>query len=383
MQEIPGYARMVPLSEIEENDYNLNLPRYIEGGEPEDRQDLAGHLYGGIPQQDVDELETYWQTLPALREALFEPQRPGYVSLKLTPRQVRPFILKHPDFDAFRETARTPFEDWRAAWRPQLRALDDDTQPKRLIQEMSDDLLARYQHTPLLDPYELYQRLMDYWDETMQDDVYLVAANGWLEAAQPRALKKKDKSGVKETPDLTVGRVKYKMDLIPPELVARRFFPAEVAHLDELEAAADAAGAELDAFLEEHSGEEGLLADALTDTGRVTKKSLEAALKRVKGNPEAADEERAIRRALKLVAAKSKADKALRDARKALDQAVLERYDALTEEEVKALVVDDKWLASLEEAVREEMERVAQRLAARVGELAERYAEPGEKPDVF
>jgi len=247
---------------------------------------------------------------------------------------------------------------------------------KRLIQEMSDDLLARYQHTPLLDPYELYQRLMDYWDETMQDDVYLVAANGWLEAAQPRALKKNDKSGVKETPDLTAGRVKYKMDLIPPELVARRFFPAEVAHLDELEAAADAAGAELDAFLEEHGGEEGLLADALTDTGRVTKKSLETALKRVKGNPEAADEEQAIRRALKLVAAKSKADKALRDARKALDQAVLGRYDTLTEEEVKALVVDDKWLASLEQAVREEMERVAQRLAARVGELAERYAEP-------
>ena len=149
-----------------------------------------------------------------------------------------------------------------------------------------------------------------------------------------------------------------------------------MAQLDELEAAADAAEAELDAFLEEHGGEEGLLADALTDTGRVTKKSLETALKTVKGNPEAADEEQAIRRALKLVAAKSKADKALRDTRKALDQAVLARYDTLTEEEVKTLVVDDKWLASLEQAVREEMERVAQRLAARVGELAERYAEP-------
>ncbi len=376
MADISGYARMVPLSEIEANDYNLNLPRYIDSSEPEDRQDLAGHLYGGIPRRDVDALEDYWQTLPNLRQALFSPDRPGYVTLNLAPREVRPVILRHPDFDAFRQQARAPFAAWREAWRPRLWALKKGAHPKPLIRELADDLLARYADTPLLDPYDLYQRLMDYWDETMQDDAYLVAGNGWMDAAQPRALKKDDKSGAKETPDLTVGRIKYKMDLIPPQLVARRFFPAEVANLKAREAEAEAADAAFDAFVEEHAGEEGLLADAVTDTGKVTKKSLDARLKEIRGDADFADEEAAIRQALKLLAAKGAAAKALRDARKALDEAVLARYDTLTEEAIKGLVVDDKWLAALEEAVTEEIERTAQRLAARVSELAERYEEP-------
>ena len=377
MVDVPGHARMVPFSEIEANDYNLNLPRYIDSSEPEDMQDLAGHLYGGIPLRDVDALADYWQTLPSLRQALFRPAgRPGYVDLRLSPREVRPFILGHPDFDAFRQQARAPFDAWRAAWRPRLLALKQGDHPKRLIRELSEDLLARYAHAPLLDPYDLYQRLMDYWDETMQDDVYLVAGEGWVDAARPRPLEKKDKGGVKETPDLVVGKVKYKMDLLPPELVARRYFAQDVARVQELEAGADAAAAEFEAFVEEHAGEEGLLADAQTDAGKITKQSLKARLREIGGDPDFAEEADAVRRALAQLEAKSQANKALNDARKALDAAVLAQYDRLDEEAVKTLVVEDKWLAALEQAVAEEVERMAQGLAARVSELAERYETP-------
>ncbi len=383
MVEVPGYARMVPLSEIEANDYNLNLPRYIDSSEPEDRQDLAGHLYGGIPKRDVDALDAYWQTLPNLRQALFSPERPGYVILNLTPREVRPFILRHPDFDAFRQQARAPFDAWREAWRPRLWALTQGAHPKPLIQELSEDLLTRYADTPLLNPYDLYQRLMDYWDEIMQDDVYLIVGEGWRKAAQPRVLVKtevyeggKKKEKYTESPDLTVGKVKYKMDLIPPELVARRYFPEAVDNIAMLELEAESAASALEAFIEEESGEDGLLAEALDEKGKITQKSLKARLREIQGERGFEEETRAMQRALKLMEEKRRAEKTLREARKALDEAVLRQYAALTEGDIKTLVVDDKWLAALADAVTEEIERAAQRLAARVSELAERYEEP-------
>jgi len=77
--ELPGYARWVPLAEIERNDYNLNLPRYIDSQTREDRQDIAAHLQGGIPTEDVEALTDYWDVCPTLRDSLFVPNRPGYL----------------------------------------------------------------------------------------------------------------------------------------------------------------------------------------------------------------------------------------------------------------------------------------------------------------
>jgi len=377
LREVPGYSRMVPLSEIEANDYNLNLPRYIDSSDPEDRQDLAGHLFGGIPERDVEALGEYWAAMPRLKEALFEPgDRPGYVNVRVPPREVRSTILAHPDFEAFRAKARAPFEAWAEAQRPRLMAWKQDEHPKALIRQLSEDLLARYEGAPLLDPYDLYQRLMDYWDDTMQDDAYLVAADGWVEAAKPRPPMKNGASGVKETPDLVIGRMKYKMDLLPPDLVARRFYREEVERLAELQAQADAAAADLEAFVEDHSGEEGLLSEALSETGKLTKGRLKARLKEVQGVPDLAEEQAVLQQAQKLLEAKSAAGNALKEAQKALDEEVLARYGLLTEAQIKALVVDDKWLAALDAAVEEEIARVAQRLASRVQVLAERYAEP-------
>ena len=376
VREIPAYARMVPLAEIAANDYNLNIPRYIASGETQDRQDIAAHLHGGIPARDVDALSAFWLTLPNLRAALFAPLREGYLRVQLDPRQVRPAILDHPDFAAFRAAARAPFAAWRETYRPRLLALQEGDHPKPLIRELSADLLARYVDAPLLDPYDLYQRLMDYWNESMQDDLYLVTTAGWREAARPRPLTGGAHSGIKETPDLTVSRKKYKLDLLPPDLLAHRFFPDELAQLDELQAAAASAASALDAFVEENGGDEGLLSGALTEKGTLTKSGLVARRKEIAGQAGFAGEEAALRRALALMEAKNQAGRAMKAAHKRLDEAVLRKYAALSAEEIKTLAVDDKWLAALEAALEEEIARVARRLAGRVSELAGRYAEP-------
>jgi type I restriction enzyme M protein len=210
----------------------------------------------------------------------------------------------------------------------------------------------------------------------MQDDVYLIADDGWQEAARPRGIVEDKARNIKETPDLTIGRKKYKMDLLPPALVVARYFAKEQAAVEALQAKQEAAAQALEEFVEEHSGEEGLLAEATNDKGKVTKGGVKDRLKAIAGEAEGDEERDALERCLALIDAESDAAKAVKEAQAALDEKVLARYRKLTEAEIKTLVVEDKWLTSLRAAIDAEVQRVTQQLAGRVKELEERYARP-------
>ncbi len=227
--ELPRYSRMVPVAEIASptNDYNLNIPRYIDSSEPEDLHDLDAHLNGGIPDRDLDALDAYWTVFPSLRQALFVGNgRAGYSEARVGTQQVKNTILGHGEFKSYGKQVAAIFETWRKTHEPVLKGIETDADPKNVIHALSEDLLDRFADLPLLDPYDVYQRLMDYWDEVMQDDVYLIAADGWVEAAKPRGVIEDKEKKIKETPDLTIKRKKYKMDLIPPALIVARRFAA-------------------------------------------------------------------------------------------------------------------------------------------------------------
>jgi len=382
-RELPRYSRRVPLAEIaiEANDYNVNIPRYIDSSEPEDLHDLDAHLNGGIPDRDIDALADYWDVFPTLRAALFEQNdREGYSEARVETRALKTTILEHPEFEAYASRIAGVFQDWRKAHEPRLTGLNVDDLPKTIIHTLSEDLLALFADLPLLSRYDVYQRLMDYWAETMQDDVYLIAADGWVEAARPRRIVEDKQRKIKETPDLTIKRKKYKMDLVPPAVVVARFFAKEQAAIEALQSAAESAARELEEYVEEHAsagdGEEGLLAEATNDKGKVTKGGVKDRLKAIKDEPDSDEERDALTRCLELIEAESAACKAVNDAQAALDAKVLARYATLTVAEIKTLVVEDKWLASIRAAIEGEVERLTQRLAARVKELEERYAKP-------
>jgi type I restriction enzyme M protein len=183
--EIPRYSRTVSLSEISDakNDYNLNLPRYIDSTEPEDMQDIDGHLRGGIPERDIDALDRYWQVIPGVRAALFKKaDRAGYSQLKVAASEIKAAIFGHAEFTAYNESATKLFAKWKAASLPRLKGLSQNSKPKALIETLAEELLGTFEKARLLDPYDVYQHLMDYWAETMQDDVYLVVGDGWREA---------------------------------------------------------------------------------------------------------------------------------------------------------------------------------------------------------
>ncbi|WP_234911505.1 N-6 DNA methylase, partial [Vibrio anguillarum] len=275
--ELPRYSRMVPISEIAANDYNLNIPRYIDSSEPEDLHDLSAHLQGGIPNRDIDALERYWQVFPSIRATLFENAREGYSKALVKASEVKGTILNHAEFKTFATESLQHFHAWSEAIALGEIAIGD--QPKSLIFEISESLLHSYANVPLLSKYDIYQILMDYWAESMQDDVYVLVQDGWQAGKVLRELVVKKGEKLKETPNLVIGKAKYKAELIPPALIVACFFAEEQAQVDNLQSALDSANQALESFIEENSGEDGLLNDALNDKDKVTKATVTARLK--------------------------------------------------------------------------------------------------------
>jgi len=226
--------------------------------------------------------------------------------------------------------------------------------PKTLIDKISEDLLARFADVPLIDKYDVYQHLMSYWSGTMQDDVYMVVADGW---------KATDKG-------------KPNTDLIPAQLIINRYCKADAEAIEKLEATREAVASEIEELAEEHSSEDGLLEEAKTDKGKLTKVSVKARLVAFKHDWNANEEREVLNDYLKLIEKESVASKKVKDVQRTLDAKVASQYSRLSEDEVKTLVVDDKWLAALATDIQTELDRVSQTLTGRIKQLAERYSKP-------
>src|ERR1700690_3337257 len=366
--EVQKYSRMVPVEEIEKNDFNLNLPRYIDSQTAEDRQDIDGHLNGGIPISDIDALQDYWAVCPHLREALFKAFRPGYLTLAVEKSAIKPTIYEHHEFAAFITGMNTHFDVWRQKTAKKLRLLTVGAHPKEVIAALAEDLLAHYTGKSLIDAYDVSQHLMDYWGTTLQDDCYLIAADGWKAATYRVIETKKGKDG-KPGKEVDKG---WMCDLLPRTLVVGRYFAKEQAAIDELAAELESATAKIIELEEEHAHDEG----AFAEVDKINKATIAARLKEIKGDKEAQAEAAVLRAWLTVSEQAAALKKRLSDSEAALDAQAYAHYPTLTEAEIKTLVVDDKWLTALGSALHGEMDHVSQTLTERVRELAERYETP-------
>jgi type I restriction enzyme M protein len=368
--DVPRYARLVPLAEIADpkNDFNLNLPRYIDSSEPEDLHDITGHLRGGVPARDLDDpaspLAPYWQVLPGVRRDFFESAgHAGYVLLKLPLPDLKAAILGHAEFQAFNGKATQRFADWRAAATQRLQAFGAGGHPKALIEALAEEMLAAFADVPLIDAYDVYQHLMDYWAATMQDDAYLIAADGWV--AKTNRILETDKKG--KTKDRG-----WTCELIPKPLIVARYFAKEQAALDALQAELDAAVTSLTELEEEQGGDEGIFAGY----DSITAVAVKERIREIGTDRDGADELKLLKAWLDLGIRIAALKKQLREGEATLDTVAYEKYPALTQVEIQSLVIDDKWMATLAGTVQGELDRVSQTLTGRIRELAERYAMP-------
>lgn len=367
---IGGYSRKVDIHAIVANEYNLNIPRYIDSSEAEDLHDLSAHLKGGIPKRDIDALQNYWDILPNVRASLFEKDREGYGRCLVAANEVKKTILEHSEFKSFAVESLKPFTAWFE--RSAFKAIEKDQKPKDIMLRVSEDLLQSYADVKLLSKYDIYQIFMEYWDEVLQDDVSVITQDDWAGAKLIRNLTAEKDSKLKEVPDLVIGKIKYKAEVIPPHLIVAKYFATEQATLDAKQAELDIATQELESFIEEHTADEGLLLEALNDKDKVTLATVKARSKLAVD----IEEKQILKNAQKLFEAEVALKKKVKELQEALDLKVFTKYPTLTDDEVKDLVVQDKWFATLNSSIEAEIERVTQQLANRVKELNERYAEP-------
>jgi len=380
-EDDPKYARFVRNSEIEDkNAFNLNIPRYIDSCEPEDLQDIAAHLKGGIPVLDIDSLTSYWTAFEGLRDVLFAlHMRDGYVNLAVPKAEIWDKISSFPAFKAYEHKIHDAFSSWKEKNKPSLYEIKKESSPKAFIAELSDSILLEYGNISLIDKYDVYEALMNYWEETMQDDLYAISYDGY-ESARDVIKEMEIKKGVE------TGRMKsYEGRVIPKTLMISFFFCENQYEIDQLIVEKDGIVREYEELREEYDDDNGFWDDVATEKGTITKDSLKKRIKTIKNSPDDADELAVLERYLKLLEKETSLNAKIKKETAELDNMVYEKYPVLTMEEIKILVIEEKWIASISKKIKEIYSAISHRLSERITELAERYEStlPGLEQEVI
>ena len=429
----PKYARFVPNDEIEKkNGYNLNITRYIDSTEPEDIQDIYAHIHGGIPAVDIDGLSKYWEVFPSLKAELLTAISEKYYSLNVEHENIRQTIYKNAEFSEYGEKLDEAFAAWKAKEYPALSSLDEDVSARELIVSLAEDILTEFENLTLIDKYDVYQVLLAYWNEVMNDDVSLIISEpaGYANARATDNIEEEITQGKNKGEMKVTG---WEGRLIPKAIVIDTFFREEKNAIEEAENVVAETESQLSDLIES-ADEESALADvaengkvkakdveakieeltqhveteetieleilmnqlpmqkkrlqaylvghplcesALTEKGTVTKSSIMLRLfviRTVESVPESLqDDVNQLRQALDLCGKVSDYNKVVKDLNKALDEKCRARYDSLTDEEILDLLVNKKWFDSIFEGIADLYAAISHHLTNRIIELAERY----------
>jgi type I restriction enzyme M protein len=369
--DIEKFSRLVPVEEIKNpsNDYSLNLPRYVDVSEPQDIQNIDGHIRGGIPNSDIEELSKYWDLFKSLKPDLISTSnREGYSALSVDTKAISPLINNNKEVIQFKSDVHNRFEGWKKIASAKLLELDANTRPKAFISELSESLLNSFKAEPLIDAYAVYQGFMEYWEETLKDDVYMIVESGWVDSALLNKMIPKAKDRV----DVQLNKVKYHSETLPSNILVGIFFPKELAlvqmHQGDLSSTSEA----LESFFEEHGGDEGILKDYFT-RNKISKKDLSTAL-------EKSDLDNAEKILLKsyetLITQEERAKDSLVKTSDDLAEKLLAKYKSLDEKAIKEILVHSKWISAVSEVLTQELERVIITLSKRLSELSDRYLIP-------
>lgn len=380
MLEIPKYSRFVKMDEISQNEYNLYIPRYIDTQEKEDIQDIKAHLKGEIPNFNVEELCKYWNAFASVKDDLFSEYSVGYSRLIPEIENIKNVITESTDFIKYKSNYNNIFKSWVSENRNTLWNIPLNIKPKKFIADLGNTVLEKYKNDKLIDKYAVYQLLMEYWADIMQDDVYIISEIGYKIELQERHEKKNKK-------DI----VTYYNELVPANLVENRYFPDDVKHIQDTESELSEVQTEKEEFCEENCSDEGKL-NGLTVTYQKTVKGkkkqvtedlydgdtmyrgkVDKYISANKNNDNFKEEIDLLKKYLEIYAKESELNKEIKQIKEELYLKVIKKYTELTVDEVKTLVVDDKWFATLKNKFEEHLNDLTQSLSQRVKELSQRY----------
>lgn len=369
-EEVPYFSRMVSYEEIASQEYNLNITRYITPRESDVPHDLYAHLHGGIPEADLAMLERLWEVCPTLYDRLLQPATvEGYVEpTPLASEDIEKAITTDGSYKTQKALYRTAFGEWRLVLEEQMKEIKIGCMPKQIISQLSDSILGTFQaHHTLVDPYEVYDALMEYWEETMQDDLYLISRDGWRVSAEVPL-------GKNNTPRKTYSYDQLVCDLLPTTVVARVVFSHLLEKIEELERQIGEKEEEISELIAE---DEELFDRALNDKDQVVEKNVRALYKEgaKKGmeKEQTPEELEAWKRYVALADEKKKYNNALKATIKELTQELELLYPKLSEREIQDMVLHHKWLTEISNRLDSLMDSSLQSAITNLQELSDRY----------
>ncbi|WRD41635.1 type I restriction-modification system subunit M [Helicobacter pylori] len=348
LKEIPYYSKMVSLEEISANDYNLNIPRYIAAKQESEKDLFAlinSHKASYLPKNEIKAYAPYFKVFKELKNTLFKKSdKEGYYALKTECENIKDLITQSSEFQTFHASVLDAFD--RLELFTTFNDLEPGFNPKTLIESVCSKVLKEFEKIEILDKYGVYQLFKDYYNEVLQDDWFLLSFNGFISAKELRELTplkdKNKKANYLEEPDFVIQKTYYKSDLIPKNLIKQRFFEKETKELEELENALNEKEAHFEEFIEEHSNEEGLFYEL---------KINESVLKKELKNTTDSEDKEILKTALELLESKNKALKMKNKAYEELELKAFHQYKKLEINEIKDLIIQDKWLNSLKNAL--------------------------------
>lgn len=384
MTEVSGFSRFVPFDEIiNKNSYNLNIPRYIDSTEKEDLQSIEAHLYGGIPQDDIDNIPHFWNVFPNLKNQIFGEYSKGFYKLLIQKDDVHKTISENIEFLEYNKKVNNTYNEWKKIANPVLTNLNSTNSNKEIILNLSEEILEKFSKLELLDKYDVYQVLLAYWNETMNDDVLLIIQDelGYNLAKitddikeEPKESKKAKKDTAKEKKPKEPKIIGWEGRLIPKQIVLDAFFALEQKEIEKAEEKLSQTESEFEEFIENNSDENGYFTDYMGDDEKIDSKKITSRVKLLTKEKKTQNEEyKILNNYVDYESSIKSQKKHITELKKVLDDNCRNRYETFTDEEIKDLLVNRKWYKAIDDGIQNLYITVANHLTKRIVELYERY----------
>lgn len=384
MIEVSGFSRFVPFDEIiNKNSYNLNIPRYIDSTEKEDLQSIEAHLYGGIPQDDIDNIPHFWNVFPNLKNKIFGEYSKGFYKLLIQKDDVHKTISENIEFLEYNKKVNNTYNEWKKIANPVLTNLNSTDSNKEIILNLSEEILEKFSKLELLDKYDVYQVLLAYWNETMNDDVLLIIQDelGYNLAKitddikeEPKESKKAKKDSAKEKKPKEPKIIGWEGRLIPKQIVLDAFFALEQKEIEKAEEKLSQTESEFEEFIENNSDENGYFTDYMGDDEKIDSKKITSRIKLLTKEKKTQNEEyKILNNYVDYESSIKSQKKHITELKKVLDDNCRNRYETFTDAEIKDLLVNRKWYKAIDDGIQNLYVTVANHLTKRIVELYERY----------
>lgn len=348
--EILGYSHLATREEIIDNDYNMNIPRYVEAADSEISHDVDAHILGGIPQKNIEELSVLNLSVPDILDNSLNPIRPGYVELINSIVDLTEEVLRDSRIINKTNEVAVKSEEYISKYWDSLRNVTRPTDILQLREEMLDEIKQLLSEFKFIDVYDGYQIIADIWKEALTHDIELIAASDFYAVARTREqniVTKGTGKNKREEQDGWVGSI------IPNELIAERLYTEEVNEIKSKQSRVQEVDIELSELVEAAKVEDTDENNALYEVIKKNEEdepqdSFENKMVKVelKNATKGTIEHELLKKVENLMVEKSTLSKAIKSEEKALKDMVYDRILSLTDEEIDGLV-HEKWFGNV------------------------------------